>query len=140
MRDFIRQLAKQKTVILTTHDMDEADRLSDRLAIIDHGKILAIDSPQKIKQSVGIGDILQIRINENHKDIKLKLLNSLPTDLAEVKYADGLLQIGGDGIFELIPTIDHICKTLAIHIEDMSIRKRTLEDAFIAMTGRRLRE
>lgn len=140
VRDFIRQLAKQKTVILTTHDMDEADRLADRVAIIDHGRILVIDTPEKLKARSGEGDILRIRVNGLSKDLAAKILNSMPTGLTEKKYTDGFLFLGADDLLELIPTVSRILKTYYIHPEDITIRKRTLEDAFIALTGRGLRE
>lgn len=79
VRDLIRELAKDKAVILTTHDMDEADKLSNRVAVIDHGKILAMDTPDRLKEQSGPEEMIQVR-------------------------------------------------------------KRTLEDVFIAMTGRGLRE
>ncbi|MHB8061149.1 MAG: ABC transporter ATP-binding protein [Ruminiclostridium sp.] len=140
VRDFIRQLAKEKTVILTTHDMDEADRLSDRVAIIDHGKILLIGTPEKLKEKSGRGDVIQIRINEVTKDKIDMLLNSLPAEFIEKKYSDGLLLLGANEVLELIPIVNNTFKALNIYIADMTIRKRTLEDAFIAMTGRGLRE
>lgn len=140
VRDFIRQLAKEKTVILTTHDMDEADRLSDRVAIIDHGKILLIDTPEKLKEKSGMGDIIQVRINGVNKDEIDRLLKSIPPVFTEKKYSDGLLLLGAREVLELIPMVNKTLKALNIHIEDMTIRKRTLEDAFITMTGRGLRE
>lgn len=140
VRDFIRRLARQKTVILTTHDMDEADRLSDRVAIIDHGKILLIDTPDKLKKNSGSGDILQVRINDINKDMADKILNSLPPEFTERKYSDGLMMLGANNLLELIPAVSKILKSFDIHIEDITMRKRTLEDAFIAMTGRGLRE
>lgn len=140
VRDFIRQLAKEKTVILTTHDMDEADRLSDRVAIIDHGKILLIGTPEKLKESSGMGDLIQVRINQVYKNKIDLLLNSLPAIFTEKKYLDGLLLLGARDVLELIPIVNNTLKTFNINIEDMTIRKRTLEDAFISMTGRGLRE
>ena len=140
VRDFIRQLARQKTVILTTHDMDEADRLADRIAIIDHGSILLVDTPEKLKMRSGEGDILQIRVNGLSKDLAAEILNSMPSGLAEKKYSDGFLFLGAEDLLELIPTVNRILKTYNICPEDMTIRKRTLEDAFIALTGRGLRE
>jgi ABC-2 type transport system ATP-binding protein len=140
VRDFIRQLARQKTVILITHDMDEADRLSDRVAIIDHGKILLVDTPEKLKEKSGMGDIIQVRVNGVNKDEMDRLLDSLPPEFTEKKYSDGLLLLGASDVLELIPLVNDTLKAFKIHIEDMTIRKRTLEDAFITMTGRRLRE
>ncbi|MNW38629.1 Daunorubicin/doxorubicin resistance ATP-binding protein DrrA [compost metagenome] len=140
VRDFIRQLAKQKTVILTTHDMDEADRLSDRVAIMDHGKILLIDTPEKLKEKSGMGDIIQIEINEINKDQIDRLLNSIPPSFTEKKYSDGFLLLGASHVLELIPIINSTLQALNIPVKNITIRKRTLEDAFISLTGRGLRE
>lgn len=140
VRDFIRHMARKKTVILTTHDMDEADRLSDRVAIIDHGKILLVDTPEKLKEKSGLGEVLQVRVNEVRKDLIDRLLDSMPLEITEKKYSDGLFLLGAREVLELIPKVNNIFKTFKIHIEDMTVRKRTLEDAFIAMTGRGLRE
>ena len=62
VRAFIRDVAREKTVILTTHNMDEAERLSDRVAIIDRGKLLLTDTPDRLKKSIGEGDILEIEL------------------------------------------------------------------------------
>lgn len=140
VRDFIRQLAKQKTVILTTHDMDEADRLSDRVAIIDHGKILMTDTPENLKAKSGMGDIIQVKLSGLSKTEIEKLLHSLPAVFSEKKYSDGLLLLGAKDVIELIPTVHKIMTHLNLVAEDITIRKHTLEDAFISMTGRGLRE
>lgn len=140
VRDFIRRLAKQKTVILTTHDMDEADRLSDRVAIIDHGRILTTDTPEKLKEKTGVGDIIQVRISGANQEKIDKLLSAIPPIFTEKKYSDGLLLLGACDVVELIPTVSKTLKNFNVHIDDMNIRKRTLEDAFISMTGRGLRE
>lgn len=140
VRDFIRQLSKTKSVILTTHDMDEADRLSDRLAIIDHGKILCMDTPENIKSQTGTKDILQIRIEIPEKALIDKVLNSMPIKFSQKSYSDGFLLLGADGILELIPTVNSTLKSLGLNIIDITVRKRTLEDAFISITGRGLRE
>jgi ABC-2 type transport system ATP-binding protein len=140
VRDFIKQMAKKKTVILTTHDMAEADRLSDRVAIIDRGKILVVDTPEKLKEKSGVEDVLQIRVNMINEKLVPEILKSMPTEFTEKKYSDGFIYLGAVGLLELIPRVNIILKTFDMHIEDMVIRKRTLEDAFIAMTGRGLRE
>ncbi|AIQ16427.1 ABC transporter [Paenibacillus sp. FSL H7-0357] len=140
VRDFIRQLAQEKTVILTTHDMDEADRLSDRVAIMDHGKVLLIDTPEKLKAKSGEGELLQIRVNGVSADLAHQVLKSMPDECTERTYSDGLFLLGAGGVLELIPKVNQRLQAFNIHIEDMTIRKRTLEDAFIAVTGRGLRE
>lgn len=140
VRDFIRQLAKKKTVILTTHDMDEADRLSDRIAIIDHGKVLVIDTPEKLKEKSGMGDLLQIRVDHTNEDTVQKVIQAMPAGITEKKYLDGYFYFGANDVLDMIPEIRKILKDYGLKAEDMTVRKRTLEDAFISMTGRGLRE
>jgi len=60
VRDYIRGLAGRTTIVITTHDMDEAERLSDRVCIIDHGRVLALDTVQRIKDQLGEGDLFEI--------------------------------------------------------------------------------
>ncbi|MFD1178975.1 ABC transporter ATP-binding protein [Paenibacillus puldeungensis] len=142
VRDFIRNLAKDKTVILTTHDMDEADRLSDRIAIVDHGKILLVDTPDNIKAKAGAGDILQVRVGADviHEDLAEHIMQSLPADFTEKRFADGCFFLGAADLLELVPAVNQTLKAYHVAAQDMTVRKRTLEDAFIAMTGRGLRE
>jgi ABC-2 type transport system ATP-binding protein len=140
VRDFIRQLSKEKTVILTTHDMDEADRLSDRVGIIDHGRLLMVDTPQGIKSQSGNGEILQIRIAET-SDIKIKAaLADMPQDYASAVFTDGCLLLSAPEVMPFFPNVSDVLNKNSIPIIEMTVRKRTLEDAFIALTGRGLRE
>ena len=62
VRDFIRETALDKTVIVTTHNMDEADRIAHRVAIIDSGRLLQLDTPENLKSSVGRGDVLELKL------------------------------------------------------------------------------
>lgn len=138
VRDFIRELAKDRAVLLTTHDMDEADRLSDRIGIIDHGKILVIGSPEEIKKSSGIRDVLQINVRGISIDLINKIMDLMPPELTEKKYLDEFIFLSGNNLIKLIPTVINTFETFNLQVKDIVIRKRTLEDAFISMTGRRL--
>ena len=140
VRDFIRKLAKEKTVILTTHDMDEADRLSDRLAIIDYGKIIAIDTPEKLKHASATNDVLQIRVAIDDKEKLKKIYEEMPSAFTAKAYTDGLLLLSASAVLEYIPFVSQVIERFDFHIEDITIRKHTLEDVFINMTGRGLRE
>ena len=140
VRDFIRKLAKEKAVILTTHDMDEADRLSDRLAIIDYGKIIAIDTPEKLKHASATNDVLQVRVTIDDKKKLEKIYEELSSVFTTKIYSDGLLLLSASTVLEYIPFVSKVIKRFDFQIEDMTIRKRTLEDVFINMTGRGLRE
>lgn len=142
VRDFIQKLAMDKTVILTTHDMDEADRLSDRIAIVDHGRILLVDTPDHIKAKAGVGDILQVRVDVEmiHEELADRIIQALPSDFTEKRFADGCFFLGAADLLELVPVVNQTLKAYHVTAQDMTVRKRTLEDAFIAMTGRGLRE
>jgi len=129
---YILKLAKEKkmTIVITTHYMDEADKLCDRLAIIDHGKIVVMGAPKDLKKELG-GDI--IRLKAEHLDIEgLKALSYVKT----VTPCDG----------EICLTLEHanehlqeILKTVG-KIDSVEIRSPTLDDVFLHYTGRGIRE
>lgn len=139
VRDYIRSLSKKVTVLLTTHEMDEAERLSDRVAIIDHGELLVLDTLDHLLNAGNTGNILEVRIPENRKKIVENLMNSLPEKLNR-SFKDDLIQIVSPELLDILPLIINILKKFAINVDDMKIRKRTLEDVFIELTGRGLRE
>jgi ABC-2 type transport system ATP-binding protein len=140
VREYIRSLAKKKTVILTTHEMDEADRLSDRVAIIDHGKLLVLDVPENLKNRIGKGDILEVKMSPGQDDHISRMLQNLPQNLEKLAYQQGFLRLVDVDILNILPVLLKILKQNRIGIEDMTIRKKTLEDVFISLTGRGLRE
>ncbi len=140
VREYIQSLAKKITVILTTHDMDEADRLAERIAIIDHGQLLVLDTPENLKNRIGEGDILEIRISDDQQEELNRLRQSLPENLSHFAYQEGILRLVGVNISDVLPALLEKFRHSHLKIEDMTIRKKTLEDVFIALTGRRLRE
>ena len=140
VRNYIKQLARQKTVILTTHNMDEAERLADRVAIIDHGQLLVLDTPQALKHSVGEGDVLEICLNgkpEEHQKA-LGILENLDSHI-DVQLINDTLNIRALDVVNLMPDILSRLKTLDIPLSEVRIRENSLEDVFIQLTGRRLR-
>lgn len=140
VREYIRSLAGEKTVILTTHDMDEADRLADRIGIIDHGELLVLDTSDNLKDQIGGGDILEIKILDG-MDAEMSLLRqSLPESLRQLDEQHGHLRFVGFNIPDVLSDLLEEFKKIGVKIEDMTIRKKTLEDVFISLTGRRLRE
>ncbi len=140
VREYIQSLAKKKTVILTTHDMDEADRLAERIAIIDHGQLLVLDTPDNLKNRIGEGDILEIRISDEKEEEINRLRQSLPESLSHLAYQKGIMRLVGANISDVLPELLEKFRSSSLKIEDMTIRKKTLEDVFIALTGRGLRE
>jgi ABC-2 type transport system ATP-binding protein len=135
VRDFIQSLSKTKTVVFTTHNMDEADRLCNRIAIIDHGKLLVTDSPENLKREYGKGDKLEIHIAGSC--IQYAEIQNLAD---EVEINESVLCFKSRAIVERIPLILESLKKAGIIITGMQLSENTLEDVFISLTGRKLRE
>ena len=129
---YIKKLATEKkiTIILTTHYMDEADRLCDRLAIIDHGKIVVLGSPDLLKKDLG-GDVIHMR-TRNFDIESLKELDYVKN----VKTDDGSISVTvKDANQHLQDLLGRVGK-----VESVEVRPLTLEDVFIHHTGRAIRE
>ncbi len=140
IRDFIKAYSKEKTIILTTHNMDEADRLADRVAIIDHGKLLLLDTPQNLKKTIGEGDILEIII-ENGNENRVKLFTEKVASFSNnVKISANSIFIKHLNIIDQISTIKNLAESNGLLISEIKLRENTLEDVFIHLTGRNLRQ
>lgn len=138
VREYIKNLSQTKTVILTTHDMDEAERLCDRIAIIDGGKLISLGTSKELKNRSGNSEILEIRIDDvNNSETLLKQLKRF-SDRAEIN--DNIISLRGENILEKISGIVEIIKRNNVSVDDIKVRKKTLEDVFIQLTGRGLRE
>jgi ABC-2 type transport system ATP-binding protein len=140
VREHIRSLAQDKTVILTTHDMDEVDRMAERIAIIDHGELLVLDTPEALKGRVGPGDVLEVRVSSGNGLNAEQLRSSLPDSVQNLTYDEGTLRIVALEALELLPHLLERIRDSGAEAHDIQLRKKTLEDVFIALTGRRLRE
>lgn len=138
IRDYIKSLAINKTVILTTHNMDEAHRMADRVAVIDRGKLLVIDTPDALVGKVGEGDVLEIEI-AGFGSGKVNIVLDLP-DQSQKLLLDDMLQIRGLDLVNHLPGILSGLEKSGIQIGEIRLRKNTLEDVFIQLTGRRLWE
>ena len=141
VREYIHSLARKKTVILTTHNMDEAERLADRVAIIDQGRLLVLDTPEALKASVGEGDVLEITLNGKTVDIE-KLTAALTQVNGQIgaSLTHGTLILRALNLINLLPRIIELLGNLGIQPGEVRLRANTLEDVFIQLTGRKLRE
>jgi len=126
------------TVVLTTHYMEEADELSDRVAVVDRGKLLALGSPQKLKDTHGAQTIifLKLRSSEGAEAIAAELRRRDGVENVEVTL-DGL-RVFAASVDGLLPEIIQSCSRLGLR--DISITEPSLETVFIQLTGRDLRE
>lgn len=140
VRDFIKSLAKEKTIILTTHNMDEADRLSDRVAIIDYGKLLLVDTPDNLKRSVGEGDRLEFTFEEIIQDNTGKLTEDLMKIVKTAKFSNDTLLLQSKNLAGFIGQVTGKIREAGFKVKEMTMRGNTLEDVFIHLTGRKLRQ
>lgn len=130
--EYIENLVKSErvTVIITTHYMDEADRLCNRVAIIDHGKIIALDKPSALKTKVG-GEIIKLRV----RSPRLDLVKSLDFVLSADQSASTLLLTVKDASTHLQEILGKIGD-----VESVEVRTPTLNDVFLHYTGQEIRE
>jgi ABC-2 type transport system ATP-binding protein len=141
VREYIQRLAHSKTIILTTHNMDEAERLADRVAIIDHGRLLVLDTPQALKARLGAGDVLEISLNSQAADAeKVSTALSCFDGAIRVEVATGSITLRSLNLVSLIPAVLQALSEAGLQPAEVRLRTNTLEDVFIQLTGRKLRE
>lgn len=135
--EYIKKMNKEEgtTIFLTTHYMDEADYLCDRIGIIDRGKILVIDSTKNLKNSVG-NDVITLSCTDMDKLIKRLKKEEW---IKNIKSYDSFLTLGVEKGEEKIPIVFEIARTLDVKIKSISIGKPTLDDVFLYFTGRSIR-
>jgi ABC-2 type transport system ATP-binding protein len=141
--DIIREYNQGgKTILLTTHNMEEADALCQRVAIIDHGRNIAIGTPQELKASVPGGFLLRLRFGQQSPEL-LQRLRSLPgvTEVRENSDAnDTSADVYADRGGPLVSEIANLASSASIELCDVHISEPSLENLFLHHTGRSLRD
>ncbi len=129
---YIKKLSTERkvTIIITTHYMEEADLLCDRLAIIDHGKVVALDTPANLKKKLG-GDVVRLKVSKPNTKLVKKLRY-----VKSAKFEDGHL------VLTVIDASKHLQEILSKvgSVEDVESRSPTLNDVFLHYTGSEIRE
>ena len=135
---YIDDMAKraQMTVILTTHYMEEAERLCNRIAIIDFGKIKVVDTPADLKATLK-GDVITVK-SDRLQDlaVKLKELSFAPS----IETTDNTMRLTVPDAEKLIPRLIEIASHSGVQVKSVSIHKPTLNDVFLYYTGREIRD
>ena len=135
---YVKQLKKTHdiTVVLTTHYMDEADKLCDRIAIMDYGKIIALDTSPRLKDTLA-GDVIMVKANN------LEALSKLVVEgmkLEKIQHINDTLEITVRNGKSLLPRVMELATQNKIFVESIVLREPNLEDVFLHYTGRKIRE
>ncbi len=126
------------TILVTTHYMDEADKLCDRIAIVDHGKLVALDSPLKLKASVPGKNILEVSFSGAPQNWT-ETLRALP-DVAEVKSEDNIFRISSENGPRTTVALMEAARVANAAVTSLSVQSTTLDDVFVHYTGRQMRD
>ena len=138
--DILRELhADGQTILLTTHYMEEADQLCDRVAIMDHGRILALDTPAALRQSIGADTVVTVRTTGDAGRLAEVLARDLP-EVTRTRVADDRVELHMQGGDRLIPRTVLAAEHRGFELFDVSVAEPTLETVFIDLTGRELRD
>jgi len=138
--DILRELnADGQTILLTTHYMEEADELCGRVAIMDHGKILALDTPAALKQGVGADTIVTVKARGDQE----RLADVLQRDVSGVtrtRQTEAGLELHVRGADRLLARVVAAAEGSGFEVADLSVAEPSLETVFISLTGKELRE
>jgi len=126
------------TILVTTHYMDEADKLCDRIAIVDHGKLVALDSPLKLKASVPGKNILEVSFSGAPQNWA-ETLKALP-DVAEVKAEENTFRISSENGPRTTVALMEAARAANASVTSLSVQSTTLDDVFVHYTGRQMRD
>ncbi|HEX6138953.1 MAG TPA: ABC transporter ATP-binding protein [Candidatus Limnocylindria bacterium] len=143
LRDRVRDLKAQgRTVLLTTHYMEEADQLCDRIAIIDHGRVVALDTPAGLKRTVDATEVVHLEIAATNGHVGLVARLERVGSVRQAKRTDGVvgLTVHCRSARDFVPAAFDAARAEGAAIKHVEVEPVTLEDVFISLTGRALRE
>ena len=128
-----------QTILLTTHYMEEAEQLCDRVAIMDHGKILALDTPAGLKRSVGIDTIVTVRASGDQEKLAATLEAGVP-GISASRLTDKGVELHVSGADRLLARVISAAEDGGFQVADLAVAEPSLETVFISLTGKELRD
>jgi ABC-2 type transport system ATP-binding protein len=128
---------QNRTVMLTTHYMEEAERLCDRVAIFDAGKIIAEGSPTELIRSLGANHVIEFSTGEAPIESSIDWIHKL-SSVSQVQIDDGQIRVTADKLHEVLPGLVTGLEERKVSLTGLSTREATLEDVFVKLTGKHL--
>jgi ABC-2 type transport system ATP-binding protein len=126
------------TIILTTHYMDEAEKLCDRIAFVDRGKLISLDTTENLRKLIPAGDLIEIGVDSVNEEV-LSVIRENPL-ISAVEFRDRKLYISAKNGSAVLPAIVAVLEKQSIWMTSISIRHPSIEDVFIYLTGKKLDE
>ena len=131
--------AAGQTILLTTHYMEEADQLCNRVAIMDHGRILALDTPAALKRSVGADTIVTVKTSGDPRSLAERLSRVIES-IRRTRLIEGGVELHVAGAERIVPRVVNAAESGGFDLIDLAVAEPTLETVFINLTGKELRE
>ncbi len=131
--------ASGRTILLTTHYMDEAERLCDRNAIMDHGKIIALGTPRELIASIGVEHVVEFSAGSTSKPLDISALRHID-GVREVRHENGSVQMQVTELHRAVPTLLDELSRQGTPLTELRTHSASLEDVFVTLTGRHLRD
>ena len=128
-----------RTILLTTHYMDEAERLCDELAIMDHGKVIARGTPASLVASIGADHLVELSTDGASHPVDVAALRRLE-GVRDVKAEDGSIRIQASELHRAVPALLEELRRQGVPVSELGTHSATLEDVFVSLTGRHLRD
>jgi ABC-2 type transport system ATP-binding protein len=145
VRELVADLKREgHTILLTTHYMEEADQLSDRIGIIDQGRVIALDTPERLKQRIGQSEVVRLEVSGWYEEIenRLRKMTGIETLTARNTGEDGVWEVSlqSQNSRLILPGVVETVNHNGTRLLNMNIVKPSLEDVFIHLTGKALRD
>ena len=130
---------RKLTVLITTHYMDEADRLCNRIAIVDHGKLVALDTPEALKASVPGSNVIEVQFDNSPPDWEQRL-HALSGVTSVQHEGAGMYRVLTSNGSRTTTELVELAVTASVPVRTLSVQNTTLDDVFVHYTGRQLRD
>ncbi len=138
--DVIEEFRRQgRTILLTTHYMDEAEKLCDRISIVDHGRQIAFGTPRELVASIGGENVVEFSVGANGDAFDPEPLRTIE-GVSDLRVGDGIARMQVMELHRAVPAILNEVNRQGIPLTELRTHSATLEDVFVALTGRHLRE
>jgi ABC-2 type transport system ATP-binding protein len=128
-----------RTILITTHYMDEAQRLCDRVAIVDRGRVIALGTPAELIASIGVSHLVEFAVSDAGDPIDLTILRAID-GVHDARSVNGTISVQAVDLHRVLPALMQEVRRLGIPLTELRTHSATLEDVFVSLTGRHLRD